>query len=72
MTRVDEVRLADCRGDYEEHLNPGEGTMDFADMFRRIEADGFNGHYTNQFGELEDMLRGRDYLVKEARKAGLS
>ena len=72
MTRCREVRLADCRGTVDEHLRPGEGTMDFADMFARIEAAGFSGHYMNQFGDLEDMLAGRRYLVNEARKAGLS
>lgn len=72
MTRCREVRLADCRGTMEEHLRPGEGTMDFTDMFARIEAAGFSGHYMNQFGDLEDMLAGRRYLFNEARKVGLS
>jgi len=72
MTRCQEVRLADCRGDYEEHLNPGEGTMDFADMFARIEAAGFAGHYMNQFGSLDDMLEGRRYLVGQARTRGIT
>jgi sugar phosphate isomerase/epimerase len=66
FSRCREVRLADCRGTVEEHLNPGEGTIDFTDMFRRIEAKGFRGHYMNQFGSLEDMLAGRDYLVERA------
>jgi sugar phosphate isomerase/epimerase len=72
MTRCREVRLADCRGTVEEHLNPGEGTMDFADMFARIEAAGFRGHYMNQFGSLEDMLEGRRYLIEKARTVGLA
>ncbi|CAN5810831.1 hypothetical protein BH23PSE1_BH23PSE1_00300 [soil metagenome] len=72
LTRCREVRLADCHGPVEEHLRPGEGTMDFADMFRRIEAAGFTGHYMNQFGTLDDMLDGRRYLVKQARSAGLA
>ncbi len=71
FTRCREVRLADCRGTYEEHLNPGEGSMDFADMFARIEAKGFTGHYMNQFGTLDDMLEGRRYLVEEARGVGV-
>lgn len=71
MTRCREVRLADCKGTVEEHLNPGEGTMDFADMFRRIEAAGFTGHYMNQFGGLDDMLEGRRYLVEQARTVGI-
>ena len=72
LSRCDEVRLADCRGHVEEHLQPGEGTIDFAAMFRRIEGMGFKGHYTNAFGSLDDMLRGRDYLVEQARSVGIS
>lgn len=71
FSRCREVRLADCRGTVEEHLNPGQDTIDFADMFRRIEATGFSGHYMNQFGSLEDMLVGRDYLVAQAKTAGI-
>jgi len=72
LTRCKEVRLADCRGEVEEHLQPGDGTMDFADMFRRIEAAGFTGHYMNQFGTREDMLEGRRYLVEQARGVGVT
>lgn len=71
FSRVDEVRLADCHGEYEEHLNPGEGSMNWPEMFRSIEAKGFRGWYTHQYGELDDMLRGRDYLLAEARKVGI-
>lgn len=71
VPRIVEVRLADCRGEVEEHLNPGEGTMDFADMFFRLEARGFRGHYMNQFGGLDDMLRGRDHLVEQAASVGV-
>lgn len=62
--RLAEVRLADNNGEYELHMFPGEGIIDFADAFRRIEATGFSGHYTSAYGTLEDMLRGRDYLVE--------
>ncbi len=65
LTRVEEVRLADCfRNGYEVHLKPGAGDLDFADMFRRVEAAGFRGHYMNAFGSLDDMLAGRDQLVR--------
>src|SRR5204863_1184020 len=48
MSQVEEVRLADClRNGYEVHLPPGQGDIDFADMFRRIEGKGFRGHYMN-------------------------
>ena len=71
MARCEEVRLADNNGEYELHMYPGEGIIDFADMFRRVEATGFRGHYMNAFGSLEDRLSGRDYLVEVARRAGL-
>jgi sugar phosphate isomerase/epimerase len=72
MGRVEEVRLADCfRNGYEVHLPPGKGDIDFADMFWRIEAKGFRGHYMNAFGSLDDMLEGREELVRIAGKAGI-
>ena len=70
---VGEVRVADCwRNGHEVHLKPGAGDLDFADMFRRVEGKGFRGRYTNAFGSLEDRLAGRDYLVQEAKEAGVS
>jgi sugar phosphate isomerase/epimerase len=72
MSRVGEVRLADCfRNGHEVHLPPGAGDLDFRDMFRRIEQKGFRGHYMNAFGSLDDMLRGRDQLVRLAAAAGI-
>jgi sugar phosphate isomerase/epimerase len=71
--RVGEVRLADCfRNGPEEHLVPGHGDFDFGAMFRRIEASGFAGHYTNAFGSLEDMIAARGSLVAQARAAGVA
>ena len=71
--RVGEVRLADCfRNGPEEHLVPGQGDLDFGAMFRRIEASGFAGHYTNAFGSLEDMIAARGSLVAQARAAGVA
>ena len=70
MSRVEEVRLADCfRNGYEVHLKPGAGDLDFADMFRRIEGKGFAGHYMNAFGSLDDMLAARDDLARQAEAA---
>ncbi|MBM3572142.1 MAG: sugar phosphate isomerase/epimerase [Alphaproteobacteria bacterium] len=67
MACCGEVRLADSRGEREEHLRPGEGNIDFPRMFREIEAAGFRGHYMNAFGSLDDMLKGRDALAALAR-----
>jgi len=73
FSRVGEVRLADCHHlGKEEHLRPGEGDLDFGNLFKRIEAKGFKGHYTNAFGTLADMLAGRDYEIMRAREAGVA
>lgn len=64
MHRVAEVRLADCfRHGPEQHLPPGQGDFDFADLFARLDARGFGGHYMNAFGSLDDMLAGRALLA---------
>ena len=71
FSRVGEVRLADCRRlGKEEHLQPGAGDLDFGNMFKRIEAKGFKGHYMNAFGTLDGMLAGREYEIGKAREAG--
>jgi sugar phosphate isomerase/epimerase len=69
LARCGEVRLADNRGDKEQHLKPGEGTIDFGRMFRRIEGAGYRGHYMMAFGTLDDMLHGRTALVRSAGAA---
>ena len=67
LARCEEVRLADSHGRYEEHLPPGEGQIDFRQLFRRIEQDPqFHGHYMCAFGSLDVMLTGRAYLAQEA------
>jgi hypothetical protein len=32
---------------------------------------GYRGHYTLSYGTLDDMIQGREYLVREAQKAGV-
>ena len=71
INRMREVRVADNLGDKEHHMFPGEGSIDFRALFLRLEGMGYTGHYTNGFGTLEDMIRGRDYLVAEAKAAGV-
>jgi len=68
MSRCGEVRLADCRGTHEEHLRPGEGTIDFPAMFAAIENSGYRGHYMQAFGSLDDMLKGRSTLAQLAEE----
>ena len=66
LGRCGEVRVADSHGRYEQHLRPGEGTIDFSRMFGRIEGGGYRGHYVLAFGSLDDMLNGRERLVRMA------
>jgi sugar phosphate isomerase/epimerase len=66
LGRCGEVRLADNRGDREEHLRPGEGTIDFKAMFDQIEDAGYRKHYMMAFGSVEDMKAGRETLVAAA------
>jgi len=70
MSRCGEVRLADNNGEYEIHMFPGEGIIDFTDLFLRIEAEGYDGHYMCNFGTLDDMLRGRKILGEAAAGVG--
>jgi sugar phosphate isomerase/epimerase len=60
LDRVVEVRLADCwRNGKEEHLLPGQGDFDFAGLFQELTRRGYQGHYMNAFGSLDDMLLAR-------------
>ena len=63
IERIVEVRLADNTGEYEIHMNPGEGNIDFKSLFQRLESAGYQGHYSMAFGTLEDKLRARDIFV---------
>jgi sugar phosphate isomerase/epimerase len=66
VRRCGEVRLADNHGGHELHLRPGEGTIDFARLFRRLEQGGYRGHYMLAFGSRDDMAAGRDTLARLA------
>jgi len=71
VERMREVRVADNLGDKEHHMFPGEGRIDFRSLFTRLERMGYAGHFTAGFCTLDDMARGRDYLVAEAKAAGV-
>lgn len=62
IARIGEVRLADNLGKNEVHLRPGEGNMDFASLFRRLESEGYQHHYSLNFGTRQDILEVRDEL----------
>ena len=62
VDRIGEVRLADNHGDYEVHLIPGEGTLDFVNLFTRLEDAGYKGHYSMAYGSDEQRIESRNYL----------
>ena len=65
IERVGEVRLADNTGDYEIHMIPGEGNIDFASMFSAVESAGYTGHYSMAYGSPEQKIASRDWLVSQ-------
>jgi sugar phosphate isomerase/epimerase len=69
LARCGEVRVADNRGDKEDHLFPGKGTIDFRGMFDQIEGAGYRGHYMLAFGSIDDMKAGRDALLQLAGRS---
>src|SRR5215216_2917215 len=50
VDRIGLVLVADNRGKYEEHLLPGQGSMDYPRLFRRLEGAGYQGPYMLTFG----------------------
>lgn len=69
LSRCGEVRIADCRGIFEEHLRIGQGTIDFGEVFSLIEGGGYTGPYMLGFTTIEDMLADRDLLVSIAEQS---
>jgi sugar phosphate isomerase/epimerase len=70
--RLEEVRLADNRGGKEEHLKPGEGTIDFEATFALLEGAGYRGNYMLAYGDIEEMREGREELAARAVRAGIA
>jgi len=66
VDRIGLVLIADCRGAIEEHLPPGQGTLDFGRLFRRLEGDGYRGPYSMTFGNRAEKLAAREYLLEKA------
>jgi sugar phosphate isomerase/epimerase len=60
VARIAQVRLADNTGEYEVHLVPGQGTMDFPALFWRLADLGYGGPFSLDFGAGADKVRLRD------------
>lgn len=61
---IGQVRLNDTHGQYEEHLLPGEGIVDFRHVFRRLTEAGYTGPFTLDFGTSEQRAHWRDIFAK--------
>jgi sugar phosphate isomerase/epimerase len=59
---IGQVRLNDNRGDYEVHLVPGEGTIDFPALFDKLRQRGYTGWFSLGFGNDADKIRVRDWF----------
>ena len=66
IDRIGEVRLADNTGDYEVHLLPGEGNLDFQKLFTRLESAGYKGHYSMAYGSDDQRIDSRNQLSRLA------
>ena len=63
VENIGQVRLNDNRGDYEVHLVPGEGTIDFPALFVQLRRLGYRGWFSLGFGDEADKLRVRDWFA---------
>ena len=59
---IGQVRVNDNTGEYEIHLIPGEGTIDFPSLFEKLEIGGYQGWYNLGFGNEADKIRIRDWF----------
>jgi len=66
ISRVGLVLTADNRGTIEEHLVPGAGTFDFAGLYQRLDREGYEGPFMLTFGNRDERLAGREYLLRQA------
>lgn len=61
---IGQVRLNDNRGDYEIHLVPGEGNIDFPALFAALRAAGYGGWFSLGFGDAADKVRVKEWFSR--------
>jgi sugar phosphate isomerase/epimerase len=61
--RIGEVQLSDNRGTVDEHLAVGEGTLDFAALFRQLGAIGYAGPLIVELRDVEKKIASRERLL---------
>lgn len=60
VARIGHVRLHDTHGNYEEHLLPGQGIVDFKALFGKLSRLGYRGPFTLDFGSPDQRASWRD------------
>jgi sugar phosphate isomerase/epimerase len=60
VERIGQVRLHDTNGLWEEHFLPGEGIVDFREVFTALHERGYQGPFTLDFGGPADRAAARD------------
>jgi len=63
VDNIGQVRLNDNKGEYEVHLVPGEGTIDFSALFSELGQRGYEGWFSLGFGDDTDKVRVRDWFA---------
>jgi sugar phosphate isomerase/epimerase len=63
VDNIGQVRLNDNRGDYEVHLVPGEGTIDFPTLFAALRKRGYTGWFSLGFGDKADKVRIKNWFI---------
>jgi sugar phosphate isomerase/epimerase len=58
--RIGHVRLHDTNGEWEEHFLPGEGIVDFRQVFKTLHDHGYRGPFTLDFGAPDVKVAWRD------------
>ena len=66
VDNIGQVRINDNNGDYEIHLVPGEGTIDFDALFKRLNAMGYKGWFSLGFGNAADKIRVKNEFKRKA------
>ena len=62
VDNIGQVRVNDNNGDYEVHLVPGEGTIDFEAVLKQLNERGYKEWFSLGFGNEVDKIRARDWF----------
>jgi sugar phosphate isomerase/epimerase len=64
------IHLDDNRGDFDSHLVPGRGSIDFAALFRALSESGYDGFASVELGPVYNLEPGS--ACRDSREALMS